>query len=467
MGVVTHRARFVVDSSWRRSADGAVVFAGSPLKVFRLGEAGKTIVELLEHGQELPIGHESLTDRLLDAGAIHRLAAPDDEPPFQLSDITVVIPAFVQSPNDATRLQSVVSCCTGVFSVIVVDDDSPHALPTLGNAHIITLATNRGPGAARNTGLAQVTTPLVAFIDLDVTLTIDTLNGLIAHFADERVGIVAPRVLVDNLDSTIGKYEQVRSPLDLGPSQARIAPGTRVSYVPSAVWLCRTAAIRAVGGFDESLRIGEDVDALWRVTRAGWRCRYQPEVAASHLPRTTLHDFINQRRMYGRSAAGLSARHPGAVPPLRVSAHSAGMWTLIACGFPFLGTLVGAYTVVALARKLRHVPNSTKESLRLAGLGNLHVARLLASALTRAWWPIAMILALVSRRARMVLIGAAVIPAMYEWWSQRPTLDPLRFLALRILDDASYGVGVWEGAIAHRSIDALTPDLSSWPTNAQ
>ncbi|MEK7295548.1 MAG: mycofactocin biosynthesis glycosyltransferase MftF, partial [Actinomycetota bacterium] len=466
-GVLTHHARFVVDSSWRRPADGTVVFAGSPLKVFRLGEAGKAIAELLEHGQQLPIGHESLTDRLLDAGAIHRLISPDDELPFRLSDITVVIPAFVQSPDDATRLESVVSRCTDVFRVIVVDDGSPHALPTLGNAHVITLATNRGPGAARNTGLARVTTPLVAFIDLDITLPIDALSGLIAHFADERVGIVAPRVLGDNLDSTIGKYERIRSPLDLGPSQARIAPGTRVSYVPSAVWLCRTDAIRAVDGFDESLRSGEDVDALWRVIGAGWRCRYQPEATACHLPRTTLHDFINQRRMYGRSAAGLSARHPGAVPPLRVSAYSAGMWTLIACGSPFLSALVGAYTVVTLARKLRDVPNSTKESLRLAGLGNLHAARLLASAVTRAWWPIAVTLALVSRRARIVLISAAVIPAMYEWWSQRPTLDPLRFLALRILDDASYGIGVWEGAIAHRSSDALTPNLSSWPTNAR
>ncbi|MEK7292694.1 MAG: glycosyltransferase family 2 protein, partial [Actinomycetota bacterium] len=223
MGILTHRARFVVDSSWRRPADGAVVFAGSPLKVFRLSGAGETIAELLEHGQQLPIGHESLTDRLLDAGAIHRLISPDDELPFQLSDITVVIPAFVQSPDDATRLESVVSRCTDVFRVIVVDDGSPHALPTLGNAHVVTLATNRGPGAARNAGLAQVTTPLVAFIDLDVTLTIDTLNGLLAHFVDERVGIVAPRVLAANVDSTIGNYERIRSPLDLGPSQARIA----------------------------------------------------------------------------------------------------------------------------------------------------------------------------------------------------------------------------------------------------
>ncbi|MHB1089946.1 MAG: mycofactocin biosynthesis glycosyltransferase MftF, partial [Ilumatobacteraceae bacterium] len=112
-------------------------------------------------------------------------------------------------------------------------------------------------------------------------------------------------------------------------------------------------------------------------------------------------------------------------------------------------------------------PNSTQESFRLAGLGNLHAARLLASTVTRSWWPIAVILALVFPRARRVLLAAALIPAMYEWWSQRPALNPLQYLALRLIDDASYGAGVWEGALAHRSIDALKPDVSSWPTHAQ
>ena len=211
------------------------------------------------------------------------------------------------------------------------------------------------------------------------------------------------------------------------------------------------------------MRIGEDVDALWRIIDAGWRCRYQPEIMVGHLPRTTMHDFIAQRRRYGRSAAELGARHPGDIAPVRVSIYSAGMWMLIARGSPFLGTLVGAYTVVALARKLRDVPNSLLESLRLAGLGNLHAARLIASAITRAWWPIAVILALLSRRARTVLLAAAVIPAMYEWWSKRPALDPLRYLAIRLIDDASYGAGVWEGAVARRSTDALKPDVSPWP----
>jgi hypothetical protein len=82
------------------------------------------------------------------------------------------------------------------------------------------------------------------------------------------------------------------------------------------------------------------------------------------------------------------------------------------------------------------------------------------------WWPLAIVLALVSRRARVVLLASAVIPSMYEWWKNRPSIDPLRYTALRALDDGAYGVGVWKGVLREKSADALIPDLTSWPKNA-
>ena len=69
MESLINNQRFVVDVSWRRPANGAVVFAGSPIKIFRLGSGGKQIAALLERGELLPSGHETLTDRFIDAGA--------------------------------------------------------------------------------------------------------------------------------------------------------------------------------------------------------------------------------------------------------------------------------------------------------------------------------------------------------------------------------------------------------------
>lgn len=460
-------SRFIVDPSWRRPVRGKTVFAGSPIKLFSLSDEGKAIVEIIEHGQMLPDGHDSLTSRLLDAGAIHPLVMPGDVCTFNALDITVVIPALVRNEDDCRLLQQLVESCSFMAAVIVVDDCSPVLLPQLSAAQVVRTDFAGGPGSARNIGLQLVATPLVAFIDLDVSITPETIVEMLAYFNAQRVGLVAPRVCSKPGADIIAQYETARSPLDLGEVEARIRSGTRVSYVPSAMWLCRTSALHEIHGFDASLNVGEDVDAVWRLDKAGWQCRYQPNASCTHEPRKSLQGLISQRISYGTSAATLAKKHRGALAPVRVSGFSAVIWTLIAAGFPGISALVGFGTVVALARKLRTTPDAPREALRLAGLGNLHAGRSLASAITRVWWPIAVVLALVSRRARVVLLAAAVIPSMYEWWKKRPSIDPLRYTALRALDDGAYGVGVWKGVLREKSADALMPDLTSWPKSAR
>jgi mycofactocin system glycosyltransferase len=435
--------------------------------LFSLSDEGKTIVEAIEHGQMLPDGHDSLTSRLLDAGAIHPLVMPGDECTFNALDVTVVIPALVRNEDDCRLLQQLVESCSFMAAVIVVDDYSPVLLPQLSAAQVVRTDFAGGPGLARNIGLQLVATPLVAFIDLDVSITPETIVEMLAYFNAQRVGLVAPRVCSKPGADIIAQYETARSPLDLGEVEARIRSGTRVSYVPSAMWLCRTSALREIHGFDASLNVGEDVDAVWRLDKAGWQCRYQPNASCTHEPRKSLQGLISQRISYGTSAATLAKKHRGALAPVRVSGFSAVIWTLIAAGFPGISALVGFGTVVALARKLRTTPDAPREALRLAGLGNLHAGRSLASAITRVWWPIAVLLALVSRHARVVLLAAAVIPSMYEWWKKRPSIDPLRYTALRALDDGAYGVGVWKGVLREKSADALMPDLTSWPKSAR
>ena len=101
----------------------------------------------------------------------------------------------------------------------------------------------RGPAAARNAGLAEATTPLVAFLDSDVLPTPGWLEPLLAHLADPAVGLVAPRIVAGAAGAGeagwLGRYEAVRSSLDLGPDPAVVVPRTRVAYVPSAAMLVR------------------------------------------------------------------------------------------------------------------------------------------------------------------------------------------------------------------------------------
>ena len=411
------------------------------------------MAEVGEEPDTAPV--HQLLDRFVDAGAMHPL---HERSPFTAAHVTVVVPAFGHLPRNLPA---------GVH-VIVVDDASPNPL-TLDNPHpvlpglrqtLLRHDMNRGPAAARNTGLAGVTTPLVAFVDTDVQLPDGWLEPLLSHFADERVALVAPRVAGAPGTSWLAGYEQRHSPLDLGSEPARIAAGTRVSYVPAAAMVWRTQVVRELGGFDEAMRLGEDVDLVWRCAAAGHRCRYEPTSVVYHEPRRTAEALLRQRFGYGRSAASLARRHPNSLAPVRMSGWSALSWLLLAARHPLLAVGVAGGTTIALQRKLADVP--PRESARLAGLGHLAAGRQFAHAITRVWWPLAIATAIISRRARVAVFAAVVGPALIDAARARST-QPLSDAPFVTVDQMAYGAGVWVGVLAEREVGPLWPELTNWP----
>jgi mycofactocin system glycosyltransferase len=313
----------------------------------------------------------------------------------------------------------------------------------------------------RSTGAADA--PFIAFIDADVEAAPGWLEHLLPHFADAAVGAVAPRVQSVPGDAPIwlARYEQARSPLDLGTVPAPIRPGGRVPYVPTAALVVRRDALAAVGGFDPTMRVGEDVDLVWRLHRAGWHLRYEPAAGVSHPSRPTLVLWARQRFTYGTSAAALAARHGRAVAPLLgVSGWSALAWGAVVAGRPVAGASVAAGTTAALVPKLRGLDDPAGEAVRIAGAGNLWAGRTVADALRRAWWPLTALLAALSRRVRPAVAAAVVVPPLLEWREARPPLDPVRYAALRLVDDLAYGAGLWTGCVQARSFRAVLPSFS-------
>ena len=136
---------------------------------------------------------QELARRLLDAGLAH--PDPASGPPGPGPDeVTAVIPVR-DRPAELAR------CLAGLdgMRVIVVDDGSadppPWRRPPRPRARSACAGTGAGAaGAARNTGLAAVRTPLVAFVDSDCVPRPGWLTPLLRHFADPAVGAVAPRI---------------------------------------------------------------------------------------------------------------------------------------------------------------------------------------------------------------------------------------------------------------------------------
>ena len=122
-------------------------------------------------------------------------------------------------------------------------------------------------------------------------------------------------------------------------------------------------------------------------------------------------------------------------------------------------------------QKLEPLDDPMGEAVRIAGPGHLWAGRTVAEALRRTWWPLALALGLVHRKSRPALAAAFLLPALDHHrigGSDVPRSDVAapdspgvgRYLALRLLDDAAYGAGVWSGCIRARSWRALLPTFS-------
>jgi mycofactocin glycosyltransferase len=493
-GLVPAGARLLPDAGTRLVAGGTVLVGGSPVRVLRLTPAGARQVAAWFAGAPVSpaAGGRSLARRLLDAGIAHPRFSPGEGP--GAGDVTVIIPVRDRHAELDRCLSGLAGCGA---RVIVVDDGSadPAAIAAIAARHGASVEhrpLNGGPGAARNTGLAAAGTELIAFLDSDCVPRPGWLDGLLPHFADPAVGAVAPRIVPAAAgDGWLARYEGASSTLDLGARPSAVRPGARVSYVPGAALVVRRAA--AGDGFNDSLYVGEDVDFVWRLGAAGWRVRYEPRAVMGHDHRVTFRAWFKRRVDYGTSAAALERLHPGAVRPLYASWWTVGAWAAALSGRPVTAAALTAAATALLARRLSRVAgerwplpaplspapplpapsspaspsdNSIKRpreaaawrlAVRLAGGGTLNAGRPIGSALSRAWWPAAIPLAVAVRKARLPVAALILVPPLLDWADRRPPLGPARYVAARLLDDAAYSIGVWQGCLARRTVRPLLP----------
>ena len=444
------------DRRLQRFHGGRLLVGGAPMRVLRVSERACRLIDGWLSGT--PIGsdkaEQALADRLVTAGMAHPLPSP-----VETNAVTIVVPVR----DDLAGLERLLAS-VGDQSVVVVDDGSREAVAAaIAARRSVTVLRNEqseGPAAARERGLAAVTTPLVAFVDADVVVGDGWLATLVGHFADPSVAVVAPRVRSAPGTSTLAAYERAFSPLDLGDSPSLVGPGRAVPYVPSAALVARTEAIRAVGGFDPVLRFGEDVDLIWRLVAAGYVVRYDPSVEVQHRPRSTWWQWWTQRRHYGSAAAQLATRHGAAVAPARGSRLVLGGVMAAALGWPTSGLGLAAVAVSQTQRTLEPIVGDRDAAKYLAIDGHLRAARFFANAMTRAWWPAALGVAFVSHRARRGCATVGIAAALADALERDSEVNLAASSVIRLADNLAYGLGVWEGMLKERSLAAVVPDLS-------
>lgn len=203
--------------------------------------------------------------------------------PHPLS-ISVVIPLHEGGRFIVEAIESVLAQIERPFEVIVVDDGSTDAGPEIVAAMDgVTLLrqANRGPGAARNRGVAEAQGDLVAFLDQDDLLRPAALR----RHRETLEASPSARLSVCRQRFTLLEGETVpewQRPELLGLET--------IAWTPSCLCV-RRAAFDEIGRFDEAMRTTSDLIWFQRYRAGGW-------------PYVEIDETLVDRRVHSRCQSG-------------------------------------------------------------------------------------------------------------------------------------------------------------------
>lgn len=186
--------------------------------------------------------------------------------------VSVIIPLYNTEKYIGACLASVLAQTHRELDVIVVDDGS-----TDGGAAIaervadervrVERIANGGVGAARNRGLALARGEAVAFLDADDLWYPEKLAEQIGVLRGDHE-VVAVGAVFQYLSENGRRFGRAGQDARDAASQERMRRGGLMPF-PISSLIARTDAVRAAGGFDESLPPVADLDLMARLALAG------------------------------------------------------------------------------------------------------------------------------------------------------------------------------------------------------
>ena len=221
--------------------------------------------------------------------------------------VSVIIPYYNRARFIDECLASIFAQTRAPDEVIVVDDCSEpaqrrHLDQYAPRVRIVDQPRNGGVSAARNAGVRAATGEWVAFNDSDDVWVADKLAIQVAH--------------VEQSPGCDGVHSAVRAFYDDGriavsdPIAPRLtlADALHDNMIRVQCLLIKTSVMRAIGGFDETLRCCEDDDLGIRLASRGYQLDYLAEPLTEMRRGNYDHLFSNWRRII-RGKATVALRH--------------------------------------------------------------------------------------------------------------------------------------------------------------
>lgn len=184
--------------------------------------------------------------------------------------ISVVIPAYNEEAYITPTLKALAKQ-TGMapsdYELIVVDNNCTDGTAKIARLFGARVVQERQPGVgwARAAGFAAAKAPLIATTDADTVVPKNWLKEIVAAFEDQKVVAVGGPGTYDIEHEVVNAV--VNRSLPYLHELDRLVAGTH--HLVGFNMAVRASAFRAVGGWKETLSVGEDLDLSQRIASAG------------------------------------------------------------------------------------------------------------------------------------------------------------------------------------------------------
>ncbi|MGB6066422.1 MAG: mycofactocin biosynthesis glycosyltransferase MftF [Desulfomonilaceae bacterium] len=454
-----------------------------PLKAVRLGaglapvfrqleesgsQSAENLVKLTPSLDETSLDH--LLYRFEKMGFLESNGAEVHEP---LATVSVVIPVRNRAAEIKLCLESLlkVEYPKEKLQIVVVDDASEDETIDVVNGFPVTverMSERQGASACRNRGARQANGEILLFVDSDCVVDPRWLLEITSVFGDPQVG--AAGGLVDSFDDAepLDRYEKVKSSLQVEIRCNDSTLGSKFFYIPSCNFAVRRDLFSKVGGFNEALEVGEDVDLCWRIIDTNSSIEFRPSARVLHRHRNRLKAFCVRRFEYGTSEPLLQALHPERRKTFALMPAAVCFWFLLSAS-------LFAEPVVIIAAAMTAVVDAVTRRRRAGDLGipipliqvlvvvfrsYLSFMYQVCSFVSRYYLIVAALLAPAFPVAAAAICLAHVGVGTVEFSSRKPRINILYFWGIFSLEQLSYQSGVWFGCFREKSFSPVFPGLS-------
>lgn len=452
---------------------GGIVLQHSPLRLLRMNASAFSILRKCQSGYRVQACGEGtknclkkttipFLDALCQAQILEWKPPQDKYEPF----VSIVIPVYNRSHDLRCCLESLnaLDYPPSKLEVIVVDDASTDKSTSVAkefNAKVIVQKYNQGQSAARNRGVKEACGEIVAFIDSDCIADPHWLKELVPYFQDQRYALVGGYVDSYYQNSMLDRYESVKSALNMGKEKVVGAGNNAVFYVPTCNVLIRKDLYLKIGGLDENMRVGEDVDLCWRLMKSGNRLIYLPKGKVEHKHRNQFLSCFKRRFDYGTSEPILYAKYPETRKRFPWQTLGLVFFLLFLMGLVFHSFIFFVLALVLLFfeayYKMRRMEKEFKTKLPYKAIlwGSLRSHFLfsyyLTNHITRYYLIPLMLLPFISIKMIPLVLAISFFPPLVEFFQKKPLLNLPMFIFYFLMEQIFYQAGVFWGCIKQKS----------------